>query len=93
MISETFLADNILPGVATLVVSCVGYLVKYYFGQIAKNQKELTASINTLSGRLEGLHKDLRDNTVQMAITSTEVKAIWRFIDGAHERATDLNGR
>lgn len=85
-------ADHLVEG---LVISCLGlftFLVRSYFTRIHTDLKDLRGSVDKLSGRFDSLKEDARVTTTALAVTRQEVSAVWRALDGAHKRASDLNG-
>ncbi len=69
------------------------FLIRHFFKSIADDVKGVRAAVDKLDGRFSTIQKDVRDNTTETAVTRQEVKALWRFIDHANERASDVNGR
>jgi ABC-type antimicrobial peptide transport system permease subunit len=83
------LDPNLVSAVVTTSVAVFSYLVKSYFKKIHDELAGLRLCIGKLDGRLDALSSEIRANTVEGAQVRTEIKAVWRFIDGAHKRATD----
>lgn len=84
--------DQIIPVVATFIAGVFAYLVRYYFSGLRKDIKSVQKDVARTSGHIDALATELRANTVQLAITSTEIRALWRTVDGAYERTSDKNG-
>lgn len=63
-------------------MAVLGFFARSYFAATAKD-------LAKIEGQLDSLQKDIRANTTELAIATTELKAIWRYIDGANERASD----
>jgi ABC-type antimicrobial peptide transport system permease subunit len=80
---------NLVSAVVTTFVAVFSYLVKSYFKKIHDEIAGLRLCLGRLDGRLDALSSEIRANTVEGAQVRTEIKAVWRFIDGAHKRATD----
>ena len=83
------LDPNLVSAVVTTSVAVFSYLVKSYFKKIHDELAGLRLCIGKLDGRLDALSGEIRANTVEGATTRAELKAVWRFIDGAHKRASD----
>ena len=85
-----------IPHIAGTVVACVmglfAYLTRSYFARIHDDIKEVQAAVDRLSGRLDAVSSDVRANTSETAVARVEFKALWRVIDNAYERASDVNG-
>ena len=77
--------DMILEAVGAIGLTAFAFFARSYFAALAKD-------LARLEGSLETLRADIRQNTVELAGMTSELRAIWRFVDGAHERATDVNG-
>ena len=81
--------DIILPVLVSSFVALFSYLVKSYFKKIHETLDCLRQSLSKLEGNLDILNKEIRQNTVEGAGLRSEVRAIWRFVDNAHKRASD----
>lgn len=68
------------------------FLVRHFFAGITSKIDSIQDAFNKLDGRLETLQKDVRENTTQNAVTKQEMRAIWRYVDNAPMRASDMNG-
>ena len=77
--------DLILEAVGAIGLTVFAFFARSYFAALAKD-------LARLEGNLAALQNDIRENTKELAGMTSELKAVWRFIDGAHERATDVNG-
>jgi len=77
--------DLILEAVGAIGLTAFAFFARGYFAAFAER-------FARLEGQLEALQMDIRQNTKEQAGMNSEMKAMWRFIDGAHERATDING-
>lgn len=78
-----------LEGAVVTFLGLFTFLVRSFFSRIHGDLKELNGSIDKLGGRLESLQKDVRDNTIESAVTRKEMEAIWRVVDGSYKRASD----
>jgi uncharacterized protein Yka (UPF0111/DUF47 family) len=87
------LDTNIMSAVVTASLALFSYLVKSYFKKIHDTMACLRQEIGKLEGSVDTLSKDIRQNTVEGAVLRSEVKALWRFIDNANQRASDGGGK
>jgi hypothetical protein len=85
------LQDNLVSAFAAGFVAFLSFVIRHYFTLLRKEFNDGAKDIAALAGRIDALAADVRANTVQSAITSTEIKALWRTVDGAYERASDNN--
>ncbi len=83
------LQEQVLPLLVTGSVAIFTYLVKSYFQKINDSNIEVKQEIAKLEGKFELLSKDIKENTIEGAALRAEVKALWRFVDNSHQRATD----
>lgn len=86
------LQENILSAFVTTFVGALTFLVRHYFATLRKDIADAQKDFAKIAGHIDALATEIRQNTIQSAITSTEVKAIWRHLDGAYERTSDKNG-
>lgn len=84
---------SLLQFVAPAVSGVLLFLVKSFVGRIGEDLAELKATIQKFDGRFEAIQKDVRDNTIESAVTRQETSALWRAIDGSFNRASDARGR
>lgn len=80
--------DQIVTLIATAALGAVAFLIKHFFAGIRADVGRVEKDVASLAGRVESLQSDIRANTTEMARASSELRAIWRFID-APKRATD----
>lgn len=80
---------QLVPALVTGSVALFAYLVKSYFQKIHDSNIEVKKEIAKLEGKLDLLSKDIRENTIESVAMRSEVKALWRFVDNANQRATD----
>lgn len=90
---ETIITQ-VLGAAGVAVMGLFTFLVKSYFARGDERHGELKSAFDKLDGKLEALQKDVRDNTLAMAVKSQELRAIWRYVDAAPRRASDIqNGK
>jgi hypothetical protein len=91
--------DNLPDYLLSAVVTCVGalftYLIQSYFKTIKKSSEALSAEISKLEGKIDMIANELRSNSREVYGLTTELKAVWRFIENANRRPSDggSNGR
>lgn len=83
--------QQLASAVLTLMVGGIAYLVKHYLASFKKDLSHLSLAIAKLEGKVDSLSNDVRENTVEMAVSRKEFEAVWRAIDGAYGRASDSN--
>jgi hypothetical protein len=83
------LQDNLVSAFAAGFVAFLSFVIRHYFTLLRKEFNDGAKDIATLKGHLEALASDIRANTTANAVLTTEVRALWKFIDGAYERASD----
>ena len=86
----TIPVEQLIPVVSAGVLALISYLVKSYFANLARQIDELKNSLQKRDGRIEQLAHEIRKNTEEQIKLRTEMHAIWRYIDNAPKRATDL---
>lgn len=87
------LKEYLLSAVVTGLGALFTYLGKSFLKRFSENQKKLYQEMIKIEGKLDMLAVELRKNTIENAKLQTEVKAVWRFIDRSHQRASDNGGR
>lgn len=91
MLLESLLNHSI----EALMVGAVGllaFLVRSFFSRIHTDLRDLRASVDKFSGGLDSLKEDVHRTSTALAVTRQEVSAVWRTLDSAHKRASDMNG-
>ena len=83
--------QNLVSSFAAGIVGALFFVIRHYFTLLRKEFNEGTKGIAEIKGHIDALAADVRANTIQSAITATEIKAIWRHLDGAYERTSDNN--
>lgn len=81
--------DNLLAGAVVAALGLFSYLVKSFFARIQTDLKALKESVDKLSGRFDAIQSEGRTTVTALAVTQQEIKAVWKFIDAAHKRASD----
>lgn len=89
---EAFVANYLAETFATVAVGIFGYLVRHYLKSITDAVAALRLEFAKRDGRLDALQKEIHTNTIQLAGLTSELRALWRIIDGAHLRASDVLG-
>ena len=84
--------DQIIPAVATALAGVFAFLVRHYFASFRKDINNVQKDFAKIEGHLSALQAEIRSNTVELARTTSELKAIWRFVDNVPHRASDTNG-
>ena len=74
--------DSIIISIFSALMGLLIYLARNYFERTHSDLMELKGSLQTLN---DALHK----NTIGIAKMQQEVKALWRFADGAFGRTSD----
>lgn len=82
-------AHELISGAITVVAGVLSYLARHFLQSIERDQKLVLSAVGKIEGKIEALTEEIRRSTLSQAKTQAELKAIWRFIDGAHLRATD----
>lgn len=70
------------------IMAVLAFIGKSVVGQIRRDLLAIEKDIARVEGALSSLQADMRANTVAVTQATSELKAIWRFID-APKRATD----
>ena len=83
---------QLAPVIATAVFGIFGYLSHSYFERIKADIAEIKIERAKVDGKLELLREDIRENTRALDAMIAETKALWRFIDNSHKRASDTGG-
>lgn len=71
-------------------VGLLGFLLRSFFSRPAEDAKALKSQIDKLDGRIAVLAEALHRETVEQASLKESVRAVWRVIDNAHTRASDV---
>lgn len=90
---EKEIVQNLVAGAITLALGAFAWMARTIFSKIEHELSTLGKGQAKLDGKLDSLQTEIRANTVSMTEARAELKAVWRFIDNAHERASDSNGR
>ena len=77
--------DSIIISVFSALMGLLIYLARSYFERVHADLLELKGAMHALN---DGLHK----NTISVAKLQGDVKALWRFADGAFGRVSDKGG-
>lgn len=70
------------------IMAVLAFIGKSVVGQIRRDLLAIEKDIARVEGSLSTLQADMRANTVAVTQATSELKAIWRFID-APKRASD----
>lgn len=81
--------EHIIDAIAVGLVGLVGFLLTSFFSRPREDFVELKSSVDKLSGRLDVLTESVHRETTETAVMKQELRAVWRSIDGAHNRASD----
>jgi hypothetical protein len=81
----TIAVDTIATALLSTLMGVAIYLTRTYFDRLHSDIAELKGSLSTLG---DNLHK----NTIAIAKVQGDVKALWRFADGAFGRVSDRGG-
>ena len=85
--------DHLLAGAVVAALGLFTYLVKSFFARIHADLKDLRGAVDKLAGKFDAIQGDGRSTTTALAVTQQELKAVWKFLDAAHRRASDhVNG-
>jgi hypothetical protein len=83
----------LITAAAPCMCAGIGFFVRAYFKQLEKmvheSAKDSAQTLGELKGQLTMMQTDLRSNTIEITKASTELRAVWRFID-ATPRASDI---
>jgi hypothetical protein len=89
-------AIALVTAAAPCMLAGIGFFVRSYFKHIEKaihdHARESAASMGELKGQLTTMQTDLRTNTIEITKASTELRAVWRFIDAAPRASDTANG-
>lgn len=88
----TLIQENIIASFATTILGALTFLIRHYFASIRKEIADGQKDVAKIAGHIEALASDIRANTIQLSVTSTEVKALWKYVDNVPRRASDTNG-
>lgn len=88
---ESFL-DHSIEALTVAAMGLFTFLVRSFFSRIHDDLKALKSSIDKFDGRLTHMQEEARDLQVNLAVAKQELRAVWRHIDNAHQRASDYNG-
>lgn len=69
----------------------MAFFIRSYARRIEKDVKDVGLYVSRLEGQLVSMQGDLRSHAIEITKASEQLKAAWRFIDRAHERASDSN--
>jgi hypothetical protein len=93
---EIDLADKLVAA----GIAVIGYFLHYHFSSIKKSirgikdtQLRQIENIAKLEGKIEILNKSLDVNSIALRDMTRDVRALWRGVDGAHQRASDLKAQ
>lgn len=84
--------DQLIPALATALAGVFAFLVRHYFASFRKDISGVQKDFAKIEGHLTALQHEIRSNTIELAKTTSELRAIWRFVDNAPKRASDKNG-
>jgi hypothetical protein len=74
--------DYTISALVALAMGGFTLLVRSYFDRIHRDML-------SLEGKVDLLSKQLGEHTTKLALVQQELKALWRFADGAFGRASD----
>ncbi len=77
---------------APVILAGIGWFVRSFFHRLEKDIQDVAKAFAKFEGQLLAMSQDLRNNTVETVKTSAEVRALWRVVDGGHQRSSDMNG-
>lgn len=86
---EKIVIEQVLIGAATAFFALFTFLVRHYFASIRKDIHKFGEYVAKVDGRVETLIASDRINVAAIAGLSAESRALWRMVDGAHNRASD----
>lgn len=86
------LAIALVQAAAPVALGCIGFFVRSYFKHLERELKALAITMGKFEGHLTAIQTDLRSNSIEVVKVTTQLSALWRWVD-AKPRATDnLNG-
>ena len=74
------------------IMGLMAFMIKGYFRGIQRELRQIGKDISRLEGHMTAVQDSVRSNTIETTKASSELKALWRHVDGGHERASDRNG-
>lgn len=80
---------NLIAGAVAGLFAVFSYLLKSYFDKIQESIEAQTKEIAKLEGKMDLLAREIKEGTIESATLRTEIKALWRFVDNANQRASD----
>lgn len=87
-------AVALITAAAPVVLAGIGFFIRSYFKHIEAaihdHARESAAALGELKGQLTTMQTDLRSNTIEVTKAATNITALWRYVDGAGKRASDL---
>lgn len=79
----------LVPVFATAFIGVVTFMIRGYAAGVHKAIADVRLELGRTQGELKALHEDIRENTIAVTRATTELKAVWRYIDNAPRRASD----
>lgn len=79
MDKDTFLV--ILQVIGPAILGLIAFLARDYVKSIQKEIHAVSKDVARLEGHLTYIHQQLQSTLTEVTKTSTELRAIWRFVD------------
>lgn len=83
-------AEYLIAGIVTLGFTGLSFLIAFFFRQMRRDALRGARAVAELKGYLTSLQAEIRSNTIELTKAATEIRAIWRYIDNAPRRASDV---
>lgn len=81
---------SIHEALAAGFVGLLGFLLRSFFSRPHEDLTNLKSEIDKLEGRITLLTDAMHGEMTDTAVVKQELRAVWRHIDGAHARASDI---
>lgn len=85
--------STLIPVFATALFGAIGFLIRSYLHGLDRRIEQLQAMTHNRNGQFDTLLRELRQNNQELVKVRYELQAVWRFIDNAPKRATDIGVR
>lgn len=97
---DTSTIQIIVGGILTFALGGVSFLARSYFQRIQDDVAEMRTSLREegragakVEGAVEACARDVKACADSITQLRAEVNALWRFLEGSHERMTDKQSR
>ena len=86
------LLDHAIEATTMACLGLLTFLVRSYFTRIREDLQALRSSVDKLEGRFNAARDEAKETALHLAVTSKEVRTLWKFMgieNGSFRRQDD----